>query len=462
MNRQKIDLSEERKIITYMIVSQRFLREISNVIHINHLESSYAKIVARWLLEYWGNYKDCPGKNIKEIYNQKKKAINDEDDVELIKEFLSRLSKDYEEIETIQNIEYLIANAIKYLKLQSLKYLKDKIEDSILSAEPLSGEQAVSSYSRIEKPAGEGISLLRDAIKISQSFMDSDEILFRFPGTLGKIMGNFIRGDLVAFLAASNKGKTWWQFYVAQLASFHGLKAVFFSLEMTQNQIVRRAWQGIVGAVRTAGKIDMPYFEESEEDENKYEVKTRRVKKNSVIVEDISKTQKKLRLHTRGGDVKIIVLPHYSATVNDIQAHLDNLSYYDNYLPDVVVVDYADIVASKLKGEYRHTLDDIWKSLRRIAQERNILVVTASQAGRKALKAKHTSESDISEDIRKYNHVAKMFVLNQTKDEYEKGIMRVKQIKERDGRRSYKEVIVLQSLDIGRPYLDSKLEGEVL
>ncbi len=462
MNRQKIDLSEERKIITYMIVSQRFLREISNVIHINHLESSYAKIVARWLLEYWTNYKDCPGKNIKEIYNQKKKAIGNEDDLELIKEFLSRLSKDYEEIETIQNIEYLIANAIKYLKLQSLKYLKDKIEDSILSAEPLSGEQAVSSYSRIEKPAGEGISLFRDAIKISQSFMDSDEILFRFPGVLGKIMGNFIRGDLVAFLAASNKGKTWWQFYVAQLASFYGLKAVFFSLEMTQNQIVRRAWQGIVGAVRAAGKIDMPYFEESEEDENKYEVRTRRVKKNSVIVEDISKTQKKLRLHIRGGDVKIIVLPHYSATVDDIQAHLDNLSYYDNYLPDVVVVDYADIVASKFKGEYRHVINDIWKSLRRIAQERNILVVTASQAGRKALKAKHTSESDIDEDIRKYYHVAKMFVLNQTKDEYEKGIMRVKQIKERDGRRSYKEVIVLQSLDIGRPYLDSKLEGEVL
>lgn len=459
MQIEKIDLSEERKLITYMIVSKRFLTEIAPIIKIQHLESPYTKIVGNWILEYYHRYKDCPGKNIQEIYNQKKNTLRDEDDNELIKEFLLRLSRDWEELSEIQNTEFLISNAIKYLKLQSLKYLKNQLEESIISIDPVIGEQAVSNFYRVTRPAGEGVSLFKDQNKISQSFMDTEEKLFRFKGVLGNVTGDFLRGDLIAFLSGSGKGKTWWQLYLAQYAALHRLKAVFFSLEMTQNQIVRRAWQGIVGATRENTYINLPYFEQIND---KYKIQHKKVKKSSVNTNEIKQVQDRLKMYVKTGDVRIMVLPHYSATVNDIEAHIDNMIYYDNYIPDVIVVDYADIVASDMKAEYRIKLDDIWKSLRKIAQERNVLMATASQVNRKGLKSANASEADINEHIGKFHHVSKMFVLNQTEDEYEKGIMRLKQIKERDGKRSFKEVIVLQCLDIGRPYLDSIMKKDLL
>ena len=58
MQIEKIDLSEERKLITYMIVSKRFLTEIAPIIKIQHLETSFAKITAGWILEYYKHYKD--------------------------------------------------------------------------------------------------------------------------------------------------------------------------------------------------------------------------------------------------------------------------------------------------------------------------------------------------------------------------------------------------------------------
>jgi len=36
-----------------------------------------------------------------------------------------------------------------------------------------------------------------------------EEYMFRFPGVLGEVIGDFARGDLVAFLGFANRGKTW-------------------------------------------------------------------------------------------------------------------------------------------------------------------------------------------------------------------------------------------------------------
>ena len=177
---------------------------------------------------------------------------------------------------------------------------------------------------------------------------------------------------------------------------------------------------------------------------------------------EVAGKQKKFRSLFRSGDMRIINIPPYSSTVVDIETHLDNLQYYDNYQADVIVVDYADLLAPENnKFDYRHQLDAIWKSLRKVAQERNIVIVTATQSNRKGLKGDIDAE-DIAEDVRKLAHVSKMLVINQNKKEYRDGVMRVKQIKERDGRRNDEEVTVLQCLDIGRVYLDSRLKRLVV
>jgi replicative DNA helicase len=142
---------------------------------------------------------------------------------------------------------------------------------------------------------------------------------------------------------------------------------------------------------------------------------------------------------------------------------LDNLYYYNNFIPDVIVIDYADILAPSrgVKGEHRHIIDDIWKKLRRLAQERSALVVTASQAGRASLN-RDVSEEHIAEDIRKLAHVAKMMSINKSKEDDKINAVRIEQLAERDGNRNPRKALVLQCLEIGRSYIDSRYADEIL
>jgi replicative DNA helicase len=124
------------------------------------------------------------------------------------------------------------------------------------------------------------------------------------------------------------------------------------------------------------------------------------------------------------------------------------------------VIDYADLISSKIKGEYRHQLDDIWANLRRLALERNICVVTASQSGRAAARG-DSSDENIAEDIRKVAHVTKMIAINATKEDKMNSVYRVSQIVERDDATNYEQCFLLSCLDLGQVCLDSRFKSEV-
>jgi len=442
-----------------MIVSDKFLIGIAPLVKSTYFESTYARVVSIWVIEYYQRYKESPKKNIKEIYKRKKKGMRNEEETGIVAEFLASLSDDWNGKE-IQNIQYALNSAIHYLKLKSLQRLKEKIDDAINDSNPVIGEQSVAKYYRVEAKSGEGISIFKNPTEITEAFLTENEVLFSFPGALGRICGNFLRGDLVAFLGAPNRGKTWWLLYTAIRASLLGLKSVFFTLEMPKHQIIRRAWTSLLGQPRERMKISMPFFEK---ENDKFLFKEKKITKDKMNVSDVKTKQKNFKSQLRAGDLKIVPVPAYSTTVDEFEAHLDNMEHYDNYIPDVVVIDYADIVSppKEIRGDYRHQIDGIWKKLRGLAQERNILVVSASQADRGSLK-KDANEWNIAEDIRKLAHVSKLMVLNQSKEEYEKNIMRIRQLKERDGRKDTRQAVVLQCLDIGRPYLDSKFDYEVV
>ena len=57
----------------------------------------------------------------------------------------------------------------------------------------------------------------------------------------------------------------------------------------------------------------------------------------------------------------------------------------DGFVPDLIVVDYADLIVPESRGEFRHQQNEIWKGLRRLSQEKGEpLVITASQSDAKS------------------------------------------------------------------------------
>lgn len=93
-----------------------------------------------------------------------------------------------------------------------------------------------------------------------------------------------------------------------------------------------------------------------------------------------------------GGDYKmdkklfIKEFPTGAASVLDIEAHLEQLRTYESFVPDMIIVDYGDIMraAHKTNNTYEEQ-GWIFRELRGLAIEHNCVVLTATQARRDAV-----------------------------------------------------------------------------
>ena len=105
----------------------------------------------------------------------------------------------------------------------------------------------------------------------------------------------------------------------------------------------------------------------------------------------------------------------------------------DGWIPDVVVVDYVDILNMDSSGvEGRDRINETWKQLRRLNQTFHCLVVTGTQANADSYSAKTQDMSNFSEDKRKYAHVTATIAINQTNEEKDNGVCRLNYIVRRE------------------------------
>jgi len=147
-----------------------------------------------------------------------------------------------------------------------------------------------------------------------------------------------------------------------------------------------------------------------------------------------------------------------TANTKDLCHQLDLWEELEGFVADVIIIDYADIMAPEdPRKEKRHQEDERWRAMRRLSQERHALVISATQSNREGFDEDTVKATNTSEDKRKLDHVTALFSLNQTVAEEEQGIIRFASTGiVREGRADRgRQVCVLQSLETGRPYIAS-------
>ncbi|MFX0132970.1 MAG: hypothetical protein ACFFDN_04920, partial [Candidatus Hodarchaeota archaeon] len=154
IQRTKIELSEERRILSLMITSTPFLTNLRNIAEPRLFKSLYSRIIADWVWEFFEHTKESPGKAIEEIYVKNKHTIRGEEENDLIAEFLKRLSSDWDELD-IKNIKYTVKNAVEYFKLRSIEEFKESLELAITNKDIEHGESLIANYRKIDKQEGE-------------------------------------------------------------------------------------------------------------------------------------------------------------------------------------------------------------------------------------------------------------------------------------------------------------------
>lgn len=468
MKTTRIDVSIERNILISLIVSNEFCNAIIPIMSKELFSTEYASIISSWVKEYYEHYKQAPKQQIQSIFTLKKNALDDAV-VDSIADLLVSLSDNYKNLSNIHNIDYEIETAVKYFKLRSLQILEEQLQEAVIRNDPLRGEATIANYKRVGLPTSESIGILQDTPAIIQAFSEEREIPFHFRGAVDKVISPVMRGDLCAFIGKPKGWKSFALLHTAECAMLDGCRVLFFSLEMRQNQVLRRMWHSLAGQPLQDEKVIMPYFQElrAPDTEGKngfYSVNKKIIHKSILDLSDISAQQESLRMSNNGGEIKLITLPRFSASIEDIIMYMDNLRYYEGFVPDVVIVDYADILKpskNSARDEYRHRLNDIWMRLASLAHEYNISVWTATQTNRDGLQG-DIELANIAEEFRKIAHCSMLIAINQKKAEREEGVVRLKALIKRDDSISdADEAVVLQQMQIGKFYLDSKLVSEV-
>ena len=456
MKREKLNTINERDIVYQLIVSDKFCREIVPIINPKMLEVVYVRTIVIWIKDYFQKFKESPKKNIIKLYRSHVDELRDEDLQNNILTFIERLDKDYDKIK-VTNEDFAIQNAIKYLRMRSLKNFSEDIDSYIESGDIEKAENCVTKYRKVEAASGEGVSLLDDFDIVTEAFTEEQDLLFRYPGDFGQLMGDVNREDFIAFLAPMKAGKTFSLIDVGIESLKNNLKVVMFSLEMSRTNMIKRVWKALSGQCTKDMEIEIPYFVE---DGDKWRIETKIVEKKASSILEVQKRQKSLKRLFRGGSFRIYAEPAYSLTVEGLENKLDDLAY-EGFYPDVVIIDYSDIMAPSEKGEYRQQIDGIWKRLRALAQKRKCVVFTASQTNRGAI-SREVESSDVAEDIRKIAHVTSMISISKTKFCKQNSIAIYSQIAVREGQPETRKVIATQCLALGRPVIESHWKDDVI
>lgn len=470
----KADTEHEKNIITGLIVSNEFIRQIFPILNVEDLNSQYSKTIARWCLEFFRKYDKNPDTTIQTIYESKKDEMS-ESECAIIEQFLSNLSNRYETFCTF-NYQYFLDQAEKYLAKNSLTSLCKSIQVQVDSGDLISAENLLKTYKKVSRVSTEGVDIFTDYKRFKYIFNEERTPLFKLPGVLGEEIGEFCREDMVAVFGPASRGKSWWLQEIGLRAALNGLKVLHVSLEMSRGLIAERIGQFLTGKIRKFGtttEVPIPILRCNNDNctggKFTYEcrnkecfvpyVSERVLTKTPITWLDIKKKLDSIKKISRGGVYKFASFASGSLSTDGLKDYLDNLKLYKDFVPDMVVVDYADIMdLTKKYSDNRDKIGNIWGGLDGIAGDRKCIVVTGSHTGRNTFNRK-IKQSDPSEDIRKMAYISHGIALNQTDEEKKNWKMMVSVIKKRTNFYvTTTEVTVLEQKMIGRCFLDSYLE----
>jgi hypothetical protein len=506
IKRKEIDGSVERRFLIGAIVSDQFLREAAAFYDPDLIETKYARTVAEWCFRYHQKYSKAPGRHIKDIYEVHADKM-DQTDSELTADLLASISEEYENAEKL-NVTYLLDQSEKHFKTLSLSLLARTVSGLASEGEVDDAEAELANYKRVGRPSSLGANPFRSAEAIQKAFERVERPLFTMPGALGRMMNTVLNRDqFVAFMGPEKRGKTWWLNEIAVRAAKARCNVALFQIgDMSEEQVIVRLGVRLAGRSnqeRYCGEQDVPVPDcrknqdgscrkcphrnkpilgqwKLGEVQNAYlsrefkhhvpctECTADRFFKGSLWYKKITidkplgwrdawRSGNRLLGRIRGRDFILSVHPSDQLSVSGLKGILDNWETFDGFVPDVVVIDYADNLAPEdRREEYRHQQNRTWKLLRGISQERHCLVATATQASAASYDQTTLSMKHFSEDKRKYAHVTGMFGLNQTTEEKRMGLMRINTIVMREGEFYVEdEVHVGQALRVGRPFLFS-------
>lgn len=411
------------------------------------------KDIASRVIQYIDKFKEPPGNHIADLFDD---VLEGKDDKKVL--WYEDVINNLYETKDDTNPSFVLSSLQEFIRKQQLKASVTDI------AEKLQDDDLEGAENIIEKSRKTSLQLFNPGMvfaKDPHSFVISNETIPDAMPTgieyLDRIRCGPTKAELLTILAAPGRGKSWGLMHFGKYALLNRNKVLHVTLEMSEERCAQRYMQSIFSiglhntnkAVSVLGKDDRGSL---------IDISSVRLDRPSYDDGDIHDYLSS-RVEKIKNRIPLVIkkFPTSSLTVGGLESYVDMLERSEGFIPDFVIVDYADLMSTNSKY-LREDLNAIYKNLRGFGEERNIAVATASQSNRSGEDARVLTLKHLGEDYSKAATSDIVLSYNQTAQEKSLGLARLFTAKVRN-EESGRTVLLSQHYNAGQFALESALFG---
>ena len=388
----------QEKVLQTMISDTMFADQMLDVLNPKFFDVSYLQEISQKFFDHKHRYKTFPSADILELMVTKDQAIDPSVSLQ-VKEYLKR----QREIPLNGDRGYIQESSLDFCKKQTMK-------DALIQAIDKMEEMKFDDIAPIIKNAlvaGAPRDLGHEyATGFAQRATRSNSK--RIPtgwGPLDSVLnGGWEPGTITTFIAPTGAGKSHFLVNAGAAALEAGFNVVYITLELADYKVGLR--------------FDSYYSG----------IELNHIPEHAQKVEEIAAKKAMGRLFIKE-------FPTKAATVQTIRSYLQRLQAIHSFTPDIVCVDYADLLrGARGYSDKRYELEGNYEELRAIAQEFKLCIITADQTNRSGLEMEVVTIGQIGESYAKATVCDLIMTVSRTMEDKQANTGRLFVAKSRLGR----------------------------
>jgi len=336
----------QTKVMGALLTDRDFLITISESLSDEYFENTSHQWIIKEILKYFNKYHTVPSMDAIKVEVQK----IDNDVLKIaIKEQLVQAYRESEQTDIL----YIKDEFLGFCKNQQMKKAIVTSADLLVTNDFDSIRQIILNALKIGEVRSIGHEYEKD---VETRYREDNRGPIPFPWDVFNniTQGGIGKGELGIVFGNPGGGKSWAVIAIAAHAAKLGYNVLYYTLELSETYVARRI------------------------DANLLNIPVDQITKHRAEVEQI--------VESLPGKIKVKEFPSGKTTLDNIEQHVEQLKTQYEFNPDIIIIDYVDLLKNSARDRLEGT-EDIYTSIRGLARELGLPIVTPSQANRTGAKS---------------------------------------------------------------------------
>ena len=332
------------KLIAALLVNKNFLAQGFDIIKPKYFESTAHSWVIQAIISYYEQYKKSP-----DLEYFKVKLANETDST--LKSEIRSVLRDSAKKSDSQDLEFIQDTAIHFCSTQALKQAVLDSVDYIKAGKPEMIRKTIDNALNVGQITDLGLDY-DTAAAINNRYNEiTREVIPTGWASINELMkGGLAKGELGIIVGATGAGKSWLLMHIGAAAVKAGKKVLHVTLELDEAYTALRYDSILTGTASVNLTADI--------------------------------VQKKMS--SLSGKLKIKWFPTKRLTMSGLKAYLNKVKLSDFGTPDLLIIDYLDIMQLPNASENHLALTAHYEDARGLAGEERIPVWSCSQGNKES------------------------------------------------------------------------------